>query len=268
MVKTGYRLLVRGYRLLKIPVTCYLLPLTIFITLFFPQSSHSAAIVADVSPRKIDIDPNFKGTKLLVYGARNDAGNIVVVIRGPREKRVLRKKGRVLGIWTNVKNVEIDDFYTYYAVASLKPLSSIQNDSLLKQLEIGEQNIDLSDEQGIKPTSMEKVKEAIIDLMHKKNLYSKNNYEMSFWGETLFRTFFDFPKNIPNGTYNIDIYLFNEGLLRTYQTMPVIVEKVGIEEFINETAHKRPLLYGLICVQLALAIGLIVGALFAKKQLA
>jgi len=242
-----------------------LLYIFLLISSFAPQLSSARSIVADVNPRKIDIDENFKGTSLLIYGARNDAGNIVMVIRGPREKEILRKKGKVLGIWTNVKNVSLEGLYTYYAVASMRPLTAVQNDNLLKQLQIGEDNIDFSREPDIKPTSLDKVKNSVIEMMQRKHLYSRENYDISFWGETLFRTYINFPKNITNGIYNIDIYLFNDGLLRTYQTMPVIVEKVGLESFITEMAHKRPLLYGLICVMLALGIGLIVGSIFSRR---
>ncbi len=172
----------------------------------------------------------------------------------------------MLGVWTNVKNIELNNLYSYYAVASTKPLSSIQNDSLLKQLEIGVENIDVTKDEDISFKKKEQIKNSVIELMRGKNLYSKDNYEVSFWGETLFRSFVDFPKNISNGIYDIDVYLFNNGQLRTYQTMPVIVEKVGLEALITNMAHKRPLLYGLACVQLALIIGLVVGSLFARRE--
>lgn len=244
----------------------YIFSLVLVLVLFFPESSYSRAIVADVNPRKIDIDQNFKGTKLLVYGARNDAGNIVVVIRGPKEKQTLRKKGKVLGVWTNVENIELENLYSYYAVASMRPLTSVQNDSLLKSLEIGQDNIDLSKDEHIPLKKIDKIKRSAIELMQNKELYSRKDYKISFWGETLFRTFINFPKNITNGVYNIDIYLFSDGQLRTYQTMPVIVEKVGLESFINNMAHKRPLLYGIISVQIAVIIGLLVGSLFSRKE--
>jgi uncharacterized protein (TIGR02186 family) len=236
------------------------------LALALPNNSYSRAIVADINPRKIDIDQNFKGTKLLVYGARNDAGNIVVVVRGPKENQILRKKGKVFGVWTNTENIELNNLYSYYSIASMRPLTAVQNDSLLKELEIGQYNIKLSKDEDYSPAQMAKIKNSMIELMQNKSLYSKKDYEISFWGETLFRTFIDFPKNITNGLYNIDIYLFSDGQLHSYQTMPLIVEKVGLEAFITNMAHKRPLLYGLVSVQIALVIGLLVGAIFAKKH--
>jgi uncharacterized protein (TIGR02186 family) len=251
----------------------YILIAILFLTsLSYSKIVYARSMVADVNPRKIDIDQNFKGIDVLVYGARNDAGNIVVVVRGPKQDQILRKKGKIFGIWTNTKNIEIKNLYSYYAVSSMKPLTSIQNDILLKQLEVGTENLiitnDIEAESNTAENSIKakKIKNSVIKLMQSKNLFSNENYPISFWGETLFRTYIKFPKNISKGIYNIDIYLFNDGLLHSFQTMPVIVDKVGLESYVSETALNRPLFYGLISVAIALSLGLLVGALFSKKN--
>ncbi len=239
--------------------------LILFLLLLSTHNASARPMVADVNPRRIDIDQNFKGMDLLVYGARNDAGNIVVVVRGPKEKLMLRKKDKVFGVWTNVKNIELDDSYSYYAVAAMKPLDSVQNDNLLDQLEVGEDNIKFPSDELMRESKKTKLKNYVIQLMQEKNLYSKQNYAVRFWGETLFRTFINFPKNISSGIYNIDIYLFNDGALKGYQTMPIYVDKVGFEAFINGMAQNRPLAYGFISVFLALTIGFTVGSLFSRR---
>jgi len=224
-------------------------------------------MIVDINPRKINIDHDFKGISLLVYGARNDAGNIVIVVRGPRENQILRRKGRVLGIWTNVENIKLDDFYSYYSVSSMKPLTSVQNDMLLKNLEVGLDNIDISYGDPVSPKKLAKLKRSSIKLMKGKGLYREDDYDISFWGETLFRSFIEFPKNISKGTYDIDVYLFNDGLLHSYQTLPVIVEKVGVEAYVQDMAMQSPALYGVMCVALALVIGWLAAWFFSKRQL-
>jgi len=244
----------------------YFISTLLLLTLLIPAAAGARSIIADANPRKIDINQNFKGMNLLVYGTRNDAGNIVIVVRGPREKQVLRKKGKVLGLWTNVENIELNSLYSYYAVASMRPLSTIQNDNLLKKLELGQDNISLEHEEDISPKKRGKIKESIIELMQQKGLYSKEDYEISFWGETLFRSFINFPKNITHGIYNIDIYLISDGLLHSYQTMPIIVEKVGLEAFINNLALAHPLVYGMLSVLMALIIGGGVAYIFSRNR--
>lgn len=245
--------------------------LSIVIALLFSLSlskaAESAALIADSYPRKINIDHNFKGINILLYGARNEYGNIVVVVRGPQKDFVLRQKGKVAGIWTNTKNIELDDFYSFYYVASTMPIEEIENDSLLKDLKIGADNLEINDFEkiGLDEGGSGEYKDATIKLMVDSGLFKIEGNELKFWGETLFKTFIEFPKNIIKGTYSIDLYLFNDGLLHSFQSMPIIVEKVGFEAFIYDLAHEKSLIYGLVCVLIAITLGWMTGVFFGKR---
>jgi uncharacterized protein (TIGR02186 family) len=235
-----------------------------FLVLFYSANSFAMPLTADINPRKINIDQSFKGMELLVYGARNEAGNIIVVVRGPKEKQILRKKGKVFGIWTNIKNMEIESLYSMYSVSAMRTLDAIQNNKALSTLEIGVDNIKIVKDGEVMPKGSN-IQTSVANLMQAKNLYSVSENDIALWGETLFKTFIEFPKNISSGIYNVDIYLFSNGILNNFQTMPVIVEKVGLEAYVYNTALKHPLLYGLFCVAAALFLGLTVGLIFARK---
>lgn len=236
----------------------------ILLATLFSVNSFTMPITADVNPRKINIDQSFKGMELLIYGARSEAGNIVVVVRGPKEKQILRKKGKVFGIWTNIKNMEIEDLYSMYSVSAMRTLDAVQNNKALNSLEIGIDNIKIIKEDEIMPKGSN-LQQSVVNLMQAKNLYNSEENNIALWGETLFKTFIEFPKNITSGIYNVDIYLFSNGILNNFQTMPVIVEKVGLEAYVHNTAIKYPLLYGLFCVAAALVLGLTVGLIFSRK---
>jgi uncharacterized protein (TIGR02186 family) len=258
----------------KIKLTArFILPLLVIFSLFLsaflafnPSKSEARPLIVDSFPRKINIDHNFSGINILVYGARNDAGNVVIVVRGPKDDFILRKKGKIAGIWTNIANIELEDFYSFYAIASMRPLEDINNDSLLKKLEIGQNSISLitDDDEDLSPNQEREYKDAAISMMQLNNLYTSDDYRISFWGETLFRTFIEFPKNIIKGVYNIDIYIFSDGVLHGFQTMPIIVEKVGFEAFMHGFAKERPLIYGLICVFIALSLGWVTATIFNR----
>ncbi|HCR85677.1 MAG TPA: hypothetical protein DIV86_03260, partial [Alphaproteobacteria bacterium] len=195
-------------------------------------------------PRKIDIDHNFKGVKVLVYGVQNDVGNVVIIVRGPKVNQILREKGKVAGVWTNVTNLKVKDFYNYYSISSTTELERINNKSLLENLEVGLDNINF---QPVKSRNILSFNDAMglkneaLRLMQSKKLYSENTNEILYWGETLFKTFIEFPKNISKGVYNIDLYLFNDGQLQSFQSLPIIVDKVGFEEFVYNSAHENSL---------------------------
>ncbi|MDX1950016.1 MAG: TIGR02186 family protein [Rickettsiales bacterium] len=238
------------------------------IILLASLNANARPIVADAYPRKIDIDHKFKGQDVLIYGARNDAGNIIILATGPKKDYILRKKGKVAGIWTNIENTKVKDVYSFYSISSMRDISSIQNISLLKSLKIGFENLRysvISDSNIGDKSSAKKITKEINDIMKEQQLYFSKNEDILFWGETLFRTFIKFPKNIIRGTYNIDIFLFNDGLLQSVQTMPIIVEQVGFEAFMFNFAHNKPYIYGILAVFLAIISGLFASQLFKGR---
>ena len=56
----------------------------------------ATALVADLSRDHIEITTSFSGTRLLLFGATEGVGDVVVVVRGPNRREVIRKKERVL----------------------------------------------------------------------------------------------------------------------------------------------------------------------------
>lgn len=230
-------------------------------------NSYSRPVLVDANPRKIDIDHNFRGTEVLVYGVQNDVGNVIIIVRGPKTKQVLREKGKVAGIWTNINNLEVENFYNFYAVASTINLEEVDNATILRNFEIGAENIKFdTKKQGVtKAKKSKELKEAAIRLMQAKELYTEENYEILHWGDSLFRSFIEFPKNITKGMYNIDVYLVTDGQITGFQTLPISVDKVGFEEMVYNTAYEQPYLYGFVCVFIAIAFGLFVGLLFGRR---
>ncbi len=239
----------------------------LFALVVFVHEVQARPVVADAFPRKIDIDHKFKGLDVLVYGARNDAGSIVIVVRGPKKDYLLRKKGKVAGIWTNIYTKEIKDLYSLYSISTMRNLEDLNNNSLLKSLGIGlnSMNYQVVNNYGKESLDPEMVKSEANQLMQQKGLYTGSDNEILFWGETLFRSFIKFPKNIIRGVYNIDIYLFNDGLLNSYQTLPIIVEQVGVEAFLHDFAYNHSLFYGVISVLIALFMGWLASVLFGRR---
>ena len=234
--------------------------------MFISSESKSRPLIADSFPRKINIDHSFKGMNILVYGARNGVGNIIIIVRGPENNYILRKKGKLAGIWTNMEEVDLKGFDNFYSVAAATDIENLDDNNLFKSLEVGKSNLQIvveSDE--LSEQEKKQFQKASLKLMKEKGLYSSQTTEINFWGETLFRAFIRFPENINRGVYNIDVYLFNDGFLSSFQSLPIIVEKVGFEAFIHDLAHSNSLIYGLLCVLVAIAFGWGVGAIFARN---
>jgi uncharacterized protein (TIGR02186 family) len=235
------------------------------LALLMPISSHARPMVADLHPRKIEISHDFLGTEILVYGVRNDAGNIIVVVRGPKKKYLVREKKKIAGIWLNGDALRFNDVSSFYSMAIMGDLNRIRNDNLLEKLAIGADNQKFfAIGKAAKEVDVEKFTEALKAELAAQNLFNATPVNVSFWGETLFRSIIDFPKNVLPGVYNVDVYLFNDGLLSSVQSTPLIVDKVGFEAFVYDFAHKNSGIYGLVCVLLAILCGFAARFLFVR----
>ena len=64
-----------------------------------------APLVADLSEHLVAITTGFAGADVLLFGATDAEGDVVVVVRGPSQPVTLHRKGRVLGIWANTASM-------------------------------------------------------------------------------------------------------------------------------------------------------------------
>lgn len=246
--------------------------LSFFLLCYFPCIAVAkplvASMVAGPSSTSVNIDSSFNGTELFLFGARNDPGDIVMVVRGPQDAYVVRKKARVAGIWVNSDQVWFKDVDGFYAIASSRPLKEIRNTSLLNSLGISiDQLSDLLENKIVKNVKANQEGEfstALFNDKQKHRLYPSTIEDISFFGETLFSAVIPFPENIPRGQYIAEIYLFNSGILSGYQSLPITVKKVGMDAFLFDFAYKHSFIYGVSAIILALFGGWAAGTFFRK----
>ena len=226
--------------------------------------------------RRIEIDSRFQGMKMLLFGARHDAGDVVVVIRGPELSYIVRKKERVAGIWVNQKQKHYEGVHAFYTLAASAPLEDIKNDYLLKSLGINPYgvsrakitNVPQLQAGSIVSLDNDQTKDAFLDALLKegysRKLYTPEIKSINFIGDTLFRTIIDFPESIPRGRYTAEVYLFREGLLVGMEAIPLEVKKRGFDAFIFDLAYKHAALYGILAALCALIAGWIAGSIFKR----
>lgn len=218
--------------------------------------AHASPILADISSRNIEIHSAFTGTELLLFGARNEPGDIVVLVRGPSSNMVVRKKERALGVWVNRHQVTFSDMPQFYSVASSRPLDQVRQyqlfDALAITSDIPAQGHDLH------------YRDALKRLLQSDGLYVVAQDGIEFMGETLFKASINFPDNMPRGTYTAEAYLFNDGQLIGMRSIPIEVFKTGFDAFLYDASQHSSLLYGLIAVLLASSIGWFTSWLFQR----
>ncbi|MBY0406154.1 MAG: TIGR02186 family protein [Rickettsiales bacterium] len=221
-------------------------------------------VVADLSNYSIEIDSGFNGTRIFVFGARNDNGDIVVIVRGPNKNFMVRKKESMGGIWINRSRMKFYNVPDFYAVAASKPLEEIEQSGLFDRLSIGQATL-LTPPPNVKQKdSFEEFQGAFLRHQTAKHLYADAPEKVNFMAETLFKTVIEFPDNIPSGMYTAEIYLISDGEVVGMQSTPIRVVKGGLDAFVYQFAHRQPVLYGLTAIALALFAGWAAGKLFNK----
>lgn len=232
--------------------------------LLLPHPANARPMITDLSERKIHIDAKFTGKELLLYGARVEAGDIVVVIRGPQNDYVVRKKEDIGGIWINTKSVRFEHVPQFYLVAASRDFSHIDAETLKHQLGIGFDTIQLHGIAASASTEINEFQKAILAKLETDGLLNSETITLPLLEGTLFRIRIPFPEKIVQGVYAAEIYSFNDGEMRGMQTIPIIVKKVGSEAFIYESAQNSPALYGIVAILLAIAMGWVAASLFRK----
>ena len=218
-------------------------------------------LVGDLSNYSIDIDSGFNGTRIFLFGARNDNGDIVVVVRGPGKDYIVRKKEQVAGIWVNRERMRFYDVPDFYAVATSRSFDDMNATGLLHKLGIGQANLLPA---ATATNHVQDFSDAFFRYQLGHKLYMKAPEKVSFMGETLFKTVIEFPDNIPPGNYTAEIYLLSGDEIVGMQSTPISVVKSGLDAFLYFYAHQHPTIYGLSAIVIALCVGWFTGRVFEK----
>lgn len=236
----------------------------IFGVLGVPAPASSQSIVTDLSTREVAISTGFTGAELLLFGATEGFGDIVVTVEGPKRDEIIRRKERVAGIWVNGTSVTFENAPAYYRTAASKPLSEIAAPEVLEKLQIGSSRIDLSTRSSRGAETILEFRDAFIRSKKRQALYSEDISDIKITRGRLFRSTIPFPVNVPIGTYEVTVHLFKHGRLVSSEKTPLTVQKVGLEAKIYDFAHDHAAWYGLIAIAIALVAGWLAGVIFRR----
>jgi uncharacterized protein (TIGR02186 family) len=229
-----------------------------------PSPARAAPLVADLSSREIAITTGFSGAELLLFGATDGEGDVVVVIRGPVRREVVRRKERVAGIWLNRTSVTFDDVPGFYFVAASRPLDQIAPPEILHKYQLGVSRLALPTARPRDKELAELFRKGLQRAMLARQLYAHATAPVTVLGNRLFRTEIWFPASVPTGVYTAETYLFRGGALSAETKTPVIVRKAGVEARIYDFAHEQSALYGAVAIAVALVAGWLTGLVFRR----
>lgn len=234
-----------------------------------PDTRPAEQIVTGLSQDEVDISASFTGSDILIYGAIRRNGpvdsstspGIIVTLEGPSQSVTVRRMGRVGPIWMNTATLRVAAAPDFYAVASSAPL-----DRLLDPDEDVRHRI--SPSLAIRALGTVDVEdataftEAMLRIRTESGRYRVDEGSVQLVDETLFRADVVLPSNLVEGDYRARIFLVRDGKVVDRNTVPIRVEKVGIERWLYRLAMQHSFWYGLMSLGIAIAAGALASTLF------
>jgi len=167
--------------------------LKIYLVLFcliicgFWLKAEARPIITDVSDRHIKINAKFSGKEILLYGARVEAGNIIIVLRGPDNDYVVRKKENIGGLWINTSSLEFRNVPQIYRIAASATLEKIDAEILFRKMGIGFDTIDLMPKKSRDGIDAQEFTKALKNKLQRDGMFDFDVINLPFLEGTLFR---------------------------------------------------------------------------------
>ncbi|MDX2277794.1 MAG: TIGR02186 family protein [Hyphomonadaceae bacterium] len=224
---------------------------------------------AAVAEERISVSSAYRGSVIDVWGVNPDRrgrGDVVVVVRGPDQPATVMRKRRVFGLWVNGDPVRFAQAPSFFAVLSNRPLRQIASPSSIWSLELdpaASAQLESAVPAGADPSEY---RAALVRLRGAQGLYLDNDRTgVTMYAGGLFRARVQLPANAPIADYHADTYLFRDGRLISSQRIPIRIARVGIERRIHDLATNYSMIYGILCVMMALAGGWLAAFVFRRS---
>ena len=142
------------------------------------------SIISGISSSKIEIDTNFIGQEILLFGSKDVFGDIFIVVRGPKKDYMVSKKGQILGVWVNEDRLKLKDVYSYYT--TFGDHRALRDSRLFSALEMSKKNIDFNIPDHINASQKEEFKIEFTKNLTEQDLYMVNSDNIDFLDENDF----------------------------------------------------------------------------------
>ena len=243
-------------------------------------------LVADLSQSRVDITSGYHGTELLLFGAYEGrpGDELVLIVEGPANDIVQRRKEKKAGIWVNVETILWQQAPSFYHLFSTAALDEIADDDARREAGIGPMAGGLMlvanasrgggghGEHGgetmavsAEPTRGTSDQEAGLQRnMTANGLWQSRPASIVTQQDMLFRTMLTLPSNVPTGDYLVRILHFRDGVALSERTTDMNIRKAGMSALIYRFAHEFPVFYGLFAIAFAVASGWLAAVAFRR----
>ena len=232
-------------------------------------------VIAGLSQNHVSITANFVGSEILIFGAvkrdepvpTDSPLEVIIAISGPSEPVTVRRKDRRYGIWINVESALIDAAPSFYAVATTAPLADILTPAEDTRYAVSIPQVIQSAGASQTHENADDFSTAVMRIRTADGLYQTLVGQVELTEDTLFNTSIELPSNLTEGDYTARIFITRGGTVLDLYETTIDVRKVGLERWLYNLAHERPLIYGLLSLFIAIIAGWGASAVFRYARI-
>lgn len=223
------------------------------------------SIQIGLSTNRVEITSDFSGADLTIFGSLENADpiisrhgryDIIVVLEGPRQEIVVRRKDRVLGMWINTESETFTNVPVSYSLATTRMPQDITDLNSYRRLSLGADNLHIEplDKNG-NPLTIETFSQALRERKTAKGLFSIRIGGVEFLSNSLFRASLPLSPSVPVGTHKARAFLFKNGVFIKESSAQLSIVKAGFEQTIYRFSTNHGMSYGFLAVLLAMLTG-------------
>ena len=223
-----------------------------------------------IHPQKLLITSFYHGEPIAVRAIVPANHEVALRIIGPEEDLHLLEKGRVWGLWMNVRRVVFQHVPAVYLLLTTKRLPALADKKTLDSLRMDYRSL-LSNSVETSETSRKSfLIDQLIKLKEHDRLYqiqegiiqikplAGGNFEQ-------FEVEVPLPARIAPGSYALELISFHDGQRALLQRESIEVKLSGFTDFLHRLAKEKGLLYGVLAVIIATVCGLAIGVVFTSR---
>ncbi len=215
-----------------------------------------------ISDQNIRVTCRYCGELVRVSGIVSPRCDVVVKLTSPREPATFSRMGKVGPFWLSRGRVYFDNVPWMYKEKCSSPLQQILSPSEQIRYHLGFQGLRASLKIRNSVDDADVYLNELIAVREASRLYSLAETGVRRQGSHFSTTFF-WPPGAPSGRYEIEAMAIANWRVAAIRTAFIEIHKVGIEAFIGNFARSNGVLYGLLAVALAVAVGYSMSLLFA-----
>ncbi|MDQ2634378.1 MAG: TIGR02186 family protein [Pseudomonadota bacterium] len=232
------------------------------------------SIQIGLSTNRVAITADFSGADLTIFGSLDNADplvsrqgryDIIVVLEGPAQEAVVRRKNRVLGMWINTESETFGNVPVSYSVATTRQPQDITDTNSYKRLALGADNIHIQPvgDDG-NPATIDEFRQALRDRKAAAGLYNMRVGGVEFLSQSLFRASLPLSPSVPVGTHKARAFLFKNGVFIKESSAQLSIVKSGFEQTIYRFSTNHGFSYGILATLLAILTGWLGRIVFRK----